>query len=159
MAQRQAPRLHKIKIYGNEVTADQAAFARNNPIGDVGELSDLDKFGGIGGDDKSPALDAEAPTAIYYVNPDGSGDFTAIQAAIDAVPDKTRGIIYIAPGVYDENLYAGDKGNHHKFISLIGEDAATTILTSGVNRGGDNGKSYLDCAALNVFTPASMPRI
>ncbi len=38
----QAPRVHKIRIFGNEITADQAEYARNNPVSDVGTLSDLE---------------------------------------------------------------------------------------------------------------------
>lgn len=149
LAQRQAPRVHKIKIYGSEITAEQAAFAKANPIGDVGELTDLSNFGVTDGPE---APDVDAPVTLLYVNPDGTGDYTRIQAAIDAVPADHRGIIYIAPGIYDENLYAGRKGEKTKFISLIGSDAETTILTSSVSRTSDSG-SYNDCAALNVFTP------
>ncbi len=153
LAQKQAPRVHKIRIFGENITAEQAAYAKANPVGDVGELSDLSQFGFGGGDpDVKPAPDADAPVTLLYVNPDGSGDHTTIQAAIDAVPSGSRGIIYIAPGIYDENLYAGTKDSHDKFISLIGADPSTTILTSSVDRGNENGKSYLDCAALNVFT-------
>ncbi len=150
MAQRQAPRVHKIKIYGNAVTAADAAFARENQIGDVGELSDLGDFG-FGKDE--PAPDEGAATVLYTVAQDGTADYTTIQAAIDAVPDGCRGIIHIAPGVYEENVYAGTKDSHNKFISLIGDDPATTILTSSVSRGNTAGVTYLDCAALNVFVP------
>lgn len=151
MAMQQAPRLHKVRIYGDELTAQDAEYARKNPVGDVGELSDL---GGLlpSGPDKAP--DADAPLTLLCVSPDGSADHTTVQAAIDAVPDGHRGIIYIAPGVYDENIYAGRKDSHDKFISLIGEDASTTVLRSSVSRGaGNEANSYLDCAALNVFVP------
>lgn len=150
MAQRQAPRVHKVRIYGNPVTAADAAFARANPVGDVGELSDLSEFGG---GSTVAAPDAEAPVVVYTVAKDGSADYTSIQSAIDAVEAGYRGIIHIAPGIYEENVYAGRKGEPQKFISLIGEDPATTILTSAVNRGGNSANTYLDCAALNVFCP------
>ncbi|MCH5346730.1 MAG: hypothetical protein J1E63_06445, partial [Muribaculaceae bacterium] len=152
MAQRQAPRVHKIKIYGNAVTAEQAQFANDNPVGNPGELSDLSGFGG-GSGNTEPAPDADAPITLFAVNPDGSADYTTIQAAIDAVPAGNRGIIYIAPGVYDENIYAGTKDAHDKFISLVGSGTDTTILTSSTDRGGSSTNTYLDCAALNVFTP------
>lgn len=151
LAQRQAARVHKIKIYGSEITADQAAFAMENQIGEVGELTDLSQFG-YGKPEETPAPDADAEVTLLYVNPDGTGDYTTVQAAIDAVADGARGIIYIAPGIYDENIYCGTKDDHGKYISLIGADSETTILTSGVDRGNNNGKTYLDCAALNVFT-------
>lgn len=150
MAQRQAPRVHKLKIYGNPVTADDAAYARANQIGEVGELSDLSEFG-YGKDE--PAPDEDAPVALYTVAQDGTADYTTIQAAIDAVPDGYRGIIHIAPGVYEENVYAGTHDSHNKYISLVGDDPATTVLTSSVSRGNTTGVTYLDCAALNVFVP------
>lgn len=151
MAQRQAPRVHKIQIFGEKITAEQADFARNNHIGDVGELSDLSNFGG--GSTAEPAPDDRAPVMLLSVNPDGTADHTTIQAAIDAVPAGYRGIIRIAPGVYEENVYAGRKDDNDKFISLIGEDPATTILTSAVHRDATGAVKYYDCAALNVYVP------
>ena len=103
MAQRQAPRVHKIQIFGNAITAEQAEYAKAHPVSDVGELTDLSKFGYTGSDTK-PSPDENARIVLLYVNPDGSGDYTAIQPAIDAVPSGHRGIIYIAPGIYDENI-------------------------------------------------------
>lgn len=146
----QTTRLHKVQIFGSEITAEQAQFAKDNPVSDVGELSDLGEFGEVA-DDGAP--DAEAPIELKVVAQDGTGDYTRIQDAIDAVSEGARGIIYIHPGEYDENIYAGRKNSHNKFISLIGEDKATTILTSDVSRGaGNESNSYNDCAALNVYT-------
>ena len=150
MAERQAPRVHKVRIFGDEITAEQAAYARQNPIGDVGELSDLEDLGFT---DAEPAPDANAPAVVYTVSQDGRADYATVQAAIDAVPDGYRGIILIAPGVYEENVYAGRRGEAEKYISLIGEDAATTILTSSTSRGGNSTNTYMDCAALNVIWP------
>lgn len=152
MAQKQAPRVHKIKIYGDPVSSSQAEFARDNKVSDPGTLSDLSQFG-YSDNRTEPAPDADAPVVLLYVNHDGTGDYATIQSAIDAVPAGARGIIYIAPGVYDENIYAGTKDDHNKFISLIGAGRDVTVLTSGVSRGGNSDKTYLDCAALNVFTP------
>ncbi len=149
MAQRQAPRVHKIRIFGSEISAQQADFARQNPVNDPGELSDLGNFGYTGGED---APDVDAPIVKWIVNPDGSADFTTIQAAIDAVNPGERGLIFIMPGTYSENLYAGRKGEPAKFISLIGSDPETTVITSSTHREG-NDNTYLDCAALNVFSP------
>ncbi len=150
-AQFQAPRVHKIQIFGNEITADQAEYARNNPVRSVGELSDLDNITGKETDDTAP--DADAPIVIATVAQDGTGDYTTIQAAINAVPSGSRGLIYVRPGTYDENIYCGTNDSHSKYISLIGEDKETTILTSSVDRGDNNSSnSYTDCAALNVYT-------
>ncbi|MBB6324592.1 pectinesterase [Algoriphagus iocasae] len=64
----------------------------------------------------------------FVVAKDGSGDFQTIQEAFDAVPDfrKNETRILLKPGVYKEKLVlAASKTN----ISLIGEDAATTLMT------------------------------
>ncbi len=150
LGQMQAPRVHKVKIYGTELTADQARFARENMVNDPGVLSDLSEFGG---GTASPAPDDNAEVRLFMVAQDGSGDFAKIQDAIDAVPAGARGLIYIRPGVYEENLYAGRKGEAERFISLIGENRETVIITSGVGRGNNSGNTFNDCAALNVYTP------
>ncbi len=150
ISQQQAPRVHKVKIFGNEITAEQAQYAKANPLCDVGEISDLGGGNGNGNEVATP--DANAPVQLLTVAQDGSGNYTKIQDAIDAVPDGTRGIIYIKSGIYEENIYCGQKGSK-KFISLIGENKETTILTSSVDRGGNNpNNNYNDCAALNVYT-------
>ncbi|UZD24526.1 pectinesterase family protein [Algoriphagus halophytocola] len=64
----------------------------------------------------------------FVVASDGSGDFQTIQAAFDAVPDfrKNQTKILLKPGTYKEKLVlAASKTN----ISLIGEDAETTLVT------------------------------
>ena len=148
--QQQAPRVHKVQIFGSEITAAQAQYAKEHPVSDVGTLSDI----GGGSADEKTAPDANAPIVLFTVAQDGSGDYRSIQAAIDAVPTGTRGIIYVRKGVYEENIYAGTKENKNKFVSLIGEDRDNTILTSSVSRGaGHEDNTYNDCAALNVYTP------
>lgn len=149
LAEHQAPRVHKLKIFGNELTAADAEYARNNQIGDVGKITDT----GGGESSENAAPDDNAPVELYTVAQDGSGDFTTIQAAIDAVSDGSRGIIYIRPGTYAENIYSGTSSNNNKYISLIGENKETTILTSNVDRGSNNSSNqYYDCTALNVYT-------
>ncbi len=151
LAQQQAPRVHKVQIFGSEITAEQAAFAKANPIGDVGTLSDLGGTGGGGSETAAP--DDNAPTVAYTVAQDGTGDYTTVQAAIDAVPTDARGLIFIRKGIYNENIYAGTKGGPTKYISLIGESRDETILTSSVSRGeGNESNTYEDCAALNVYS-------
>lgn len=98
-SQQQAARVHKIQIFGSEITAEQAQYAKDNPVSDVGELSDIEG-GGDTSDDNAP--DANAPIELYTVAQDGTGDYTKIQDAINAVSDGSRGIIYIRPGVYEE---------------------------------------------------------
>lgn len=64
----------------------------------------------------------------FTVALDGSGDFTSVQAAINAVPDMraARTYIHIKPGIYKEKLtLPASKTN----ISFVGDDPSTTILT------------------------------
>ena len=150
VAQQQTARVHKIQIFGTAITAEQAQYATDHPVGNVGTLSDLNAGGGEKVDD---APDANAPVVLLTVAQDGTGDYTKVQQAINAVPDGSRGIIYIRPGVYEENIYCGTKTSHDKYISLVGENKETTILTSSVDRGSNNpSNTYNDCAALNVYT-------
>ncbi len=66
MAERQAPRLHKVQIFGTPVTAAQAEYARINMVSDPGELSDLSQYGGGqgGGDDTTAEPAAAGLTAF-----------------------------------------------------------------------------------------------
>lgn len=62
---------------------------------------------------------------------DGSGDFNTIQEAIDSAPGSGPEFytIYIKNGVYDEKLFF-----EKSYISLIGEDRDSTIITTAVLR-------------------------
>lgn len=55
---------------------------------------------------------------------DGSGDFRTVQAAFDACTSHTT--IFIRAGVYREKLHLDSTKDH---ITLLGDDALTTILT------------------------------
>lgn len=78
----------------------------------------------------------------FVVAPDGSGDFTTVQAAINAVPEmrSNRTRIHIKPGIYKEKLtIPANKTN----VSFIGDCAESTVLTfddyaSKKNRFGEN---------------------
>ena len=64
----------------------------------------------------------------YTVAQDGSGDYKTLQEAINACkvfPDG-RITIYLKPGIYHEKVEIHSWTNK---ISLIGEDAATTIIS------------------------------
>ena len=73
--------------------------------------------------DKQPAA-----SSIITVAQDGSGNYTSVQAALNAVPpnNKTPFVIYIRNGIYKEKLLLD---SIKKFITLIGEDKFKTILT------------------------------
>lgn len=81
---------------------------------------------------------------------DGSGDFTTLQEAIDSIPvdNKEPVTIHIQEGVYKEKLRI-----EKPFISLVGEDAARTIVTydDGAYTKFDNGESYGTFNSYSVF--------
>lgn len=70
----------------------------------------------------------ESPDAI--VSPDGSAAFTTVQEAINKVPQTTTAekpwTILVKPGTYKELVHIQ---REKRFVRLIGEDPATTIIT------------------------------
>lgn len=77
------------------------------------------------------------------VDPNGNGNYTSIQAAIDAVPSNHTEpyLIFVAKGTYQEFV---NVPKIKPFIHLIGQDKETTIitrtLTSASNASGDGGE-------------------
>lgn len=68
----------------------------------------------------------------FVVALDGSGDFTSVQDAFDAVPAfrKKRTVILVKPGEYVERItLAATKTK----VSLIGEDPETTLIVSSMH--------------------------
>ncbi len=65
----------------------------------------------------------------FVVAQDGSGDFTTIQAAFDAVPHfrKVTTTIYVKDGIYKEKLILPSSKNK---VTLLGESAEKTIITN-----------------------------
>ena len=63
---------------------------------------------------------------MYIIARDGSGDFTSVQAAVDAVPSGQRApvILLVRAGEYHERVIIA-KDN----IRLIGEDRDSTVIT------------------------------
>ena len=61
---------------------------------------------------------------------DGSGQYRTVQEAINAAPQNTaserRWVIFIKAGTYREIVYVQ---REKRFVSLVGEDPATTIIT------------------------------
>ncbi|KGE14658.1 pectinesterase family protein [Sphingobacterium deserti] len=64
----------------------------------------------------------------FVVAKDGSGQFTTVQEAIDAVPSfrKETTTIFIKKGIYKEKIILSEPKQH---IKLIGEDVLSTIIT------------------------------
>ncbi|MBR1585493.1 MAG: hypothetical protein IJ662_08145 [Clostridia bacterium] len=63
---------------------------------------------------------------MYIIAQDGSGDFTTIQAAIDAVPAGGRSptLLLIRPGEYRERVVV-----NKDHLRLVGEDRDRTVIT------------------------------
>ena len=74
------------------------------------------------------SMSLSAQTIKKTVAKDGSGDYTTVQAALDAVPlhNKIPVVIFIRSGVYKEKLHLDSTKD---FVTLIGEDEHNTILT------------------------------
>jgi pectinesterase len=78
-----------------------------------------------------PLLAQQPPPAYktyFVVAKDGSGDFTTIQAAVDAskaFPDQ-RVTLFIRNGVYNEKVRIGSWNTQ---LSLVGENRDSTIIT------------------------------
>ena len=70
---------------------------------------------------------------------DGTGDYTSVQAAINALPARQHGraTIYIKAGTYQEKIVVPMSRPR---LTLIGEDRDTTIITDSnytLDRGDD----------------------
>ena len=92
-------------------------------------------------------VDAASNQTTFAVNWDNSGDFATVQGALDAVPKDNSGAGYtiaIAPGVYQELLFSGNK----KMVTLRG--------TSG-NNGLDTVIQYDNCNAFNPGAGVTTP--
>jgi hypothetical protein len=75
-------------------------------------------------------LPGESPTAaVFVVKKDGSGDFTTIQAALDAL-GAGGGDVYVGPGTFTEQLTMPDK-----HVTLTGSGAGITNINLGATVG------------------------
>lgn len=63
---------------------------------------------------------------MFVISKDGTGDFTSIQAAVDAIPGGGRApaLLLVRPGEYRERVVV-DKDN----VRIVGESAGQTVLT------------------------------
>ena len=94
---------------------------------------------------------------MYIIAPDGSGDFTTIQAAIDALPEysgRAPRILIVRMGEYHERVVI-NKDN----VRLVGEARDRTIITHSasakdLNPDGTERKTFLSftllCAGRNI---------
>ena len=77
------------------------------------------------------------PIHTVVVAADGSGDYTTVQEAFDALPvDNKPHIVRLRPGTYEEKVTLTSR---HPYVTLIGDNATTCIITWDDYAGRDNG--------------------
>lgn len=99
---------------------------------------------------------ADKPTNPFdaVVAQDGSGDFTSVQAAIDAAPDSasTPYLIFVKKGSYEEQVVVPET---KPYIHLIGQDKEQTIIHLTLNVGAEPENKDEDFWISSVHNPAS----
>ena len=92
----------------------------------------------------------QAKDKILTVAQDGSGNYTTVQAAFDAIPSgNTKPVtVYVKNGIYKEKLLLDST---KPFVTLIGEDRFNTILTYDDH----TGKKDAQGNVINTQTSAS----
>ncbi len=91
---------------------------------------------------------AQTPHIDYTVATDGSGDFTTLTAAIQALPMYTyeRVVIFIKKGVYNEKIRI-----EQDHITLLGEDRDSTIIQySQLREDWQKDKDFIGPAVINI---------
>ncbi|WP_245553843.1 pectinesterase family protein, partial [Cytophaga aurantiaca] len=88
---------------------------------------------------QSPIQNQLGTNIKFTVAKDGSGNYTTVQAAINAIPNNstTPQVIFIKKGTYTEKVEIPSTKTH---LVLIGEDVASTIIAYGDYSG--SGKIY-----------------
>ena len=88
---------------------------------------------------------------------DGTGDYTTVQSAIDAVPEnlKSPWLIFVKNGSYEEQVIIPQ---NKPFIHLIGQDKERTIIHLKLNVGGKPDANTKDLAYwhYSVYNPKSV---
>ncbi len=89
------------------------------------------------------------------VSKDGTGDYTTIQAAIDAVAEGAEATIFVKAGTYEEMVKVGKRTSPStKKIALIGEGMDKTIIQAGYGKNNiKSGKDVRDYATMAIFAP------
>lgn len=100
---------------------------------------------GIGG------IAAKFFDAVVDIN--GKGDYTSVQAAINAAPDNSTVpyLIFVANGLYHECLNVTDK---KKFIHLIGQDVDNVRIQFELSRAKNSNEASYDYSCHNPESPA-----
>ena len=94
-----------------------------------------------------------AKTFDAVVAADGTGDYTTVQAAIDAVPTNRTNpyLIFVKNGVYNELVRIPE---NKPFIHLIGQDRDRTIIQYKINCASEGGDGWEFSANNAAYYPA-----
>ncbi len=156
MAQQQAPRVHKLRIFGNEITEEEAQYAKDNPVSDVGELTDL-------GTDDSDTDDTEDeddtqtsdmlafPTAegfgkyatggrggqvVYVTSLADDGSEGTLRWAVEQYPDEPLTIEFAVSGQITLTSQLNIKRNDWTMAGQTAPGDGIVIARNKVNMGG-----------------------
>lgn len=131
-------------VYGNKTVtlaykglSYNTAYTLHIPAGSIKDMSD-NAFAGA--DITFTTMNRPQPTKRVYdavVAKDGTGDYTTVQAAIDAAPENRIApwLIFVKNGEYEELVVIP---KNKPFIHLIGQDREKTIISYWINNGGSN---------------------
>ena len=103
-------------------------------------------------------LSVKAADYNFVVAQDGSGDFTTVQAAINAVPDYRKAgptLIYIKKGIYKEKIVIAESKQN---VQLIGEDGAVLTYDDYAQKPNvfGEGKGTSGSGSIYIFGPDFM---
>lgn len=103
-------------------------------------------------------LSVKAADYNFVVAQDGSGDFTTVQAAINAVPDYRKAgptRIYIKKGMYKEKIVIAESKQN---VQLIGEDGAVLTYDDYAQKPNifGEGKGTSGSGSIYIFGPDFM---
>ncbi len=106
---------------------------------------------------KFTTMSRKQPEARIYdavVAQDGTGDYTTVQAAIDAAPEKrgTPWLIFIKAGKYEEHVNIPE---NKPYLYLIGQSKETVSISDRRLSGGDNAV-HVDEGATVVARPGNL---
>jgi pectin methylesterase-like acyl-CoA thioesterase len=106
--------------HNNLLTYGRSYYVQIDPGILAAAGSDFDGVRGRAWTFSTKARKPPADSPRLVVAADGTGDFTTVQGALDAVPDRgsRRTTIFIRSGDYEEIVYFRNKSN----ITLLGED-------------------------------------
>jgi len=88
----------------------------------------------------------------YIVSSKGDGNYSNVQAAIDACPDNVRSYIFIKNGTYYGQTTIGSKAaSSLKLITLIGENKDSVILTFDKSLNSDGVTSFEQATTFQIY--------